>query len=57
MSSGSFDSDVWLRGLSYTESVRARLRRKRLIRRAWYVLCVAGACLLMWSAVALMVKP
>ena len=57
MSRGSFDSDVWLRGLSYTESVRARLRRKRLIRRAWYVLCVAGACLLMWSAVALMVKP
>jgi hypothetical protein len=52
--SASYDSDIWLRGLEYSETARARVRRKRFIRRAWYVIAVAGSCLLMWAAVSMM---
>ena len=42
---------------TWPEFYSARVRRKRLIRRVWYCIAVAGACLAMWAAVALMVKP
>jgi hypothetical protein len=57
MSSGSFDSDVWLRGLTYSESARARIRRRRLMRWAGYAATVVLACLLAWVAVAIAIGP
>ena len=53
--SGSYDAQEWINSQqTWPEWVKARARRRKLIRWAWYFVAVAGACLLIVAGLRVM---